>query len=184
LRRVLLLDNYDSFTYNLHHILEMQGCEVDVVRNDELDIDGTLECDFIVLSPGPGLPQKAGCMMSLIDKYTGKIPILGVCLGMQGIAIHLGGSIYNQETVKHGLQEEIEVLRSTLFPDSGRREVGLYHSWAVEDVAADFSVTARNSSGVVMAIENPTKKLYGVQFHPESIMTPNGKEMVRNFLES
>lgn len=162
----------------------MFDCDITVVRNDELDFSIPLEYDFIVLSPGPGLPTEAGVMMQLIREQLGKTPILGVCLGMQGVAEVLGASIYNQKTVKHGLQELITTEKSVLFSTGEQINVGLYHSWAVKPEGGKFDVTAYNDSGVVMAIENPDLKVYGVQFHPESIMTPEGKKMIGNFLES
>lgn len=139
--------------------------------------------DKIVLSPGPGLPAQAGGMMDLIAEADGKIPILGVCLGMQAIAEHLGGEIYNQEKVKHGVQEKINCGDSILFEGLPKKiEVGLYHSWAVREHSM-YTVTAKSDADVLMAIENSEKKLYGVQFHPESVMTSEGREILSNFLK-
>lgn len=141
-----------------------------------------MDYDKIVLSPGPGLPLDAGNMMRLIEEVGGEIPILGVCLGMQGIAKYLSGEIFNQEIVKHGVQEKVYCGVSELFSGIPNEiEVGLYHSWAVKE-HSNYSVTARSDSNVIMAIENTERKLYGVQFHPESVMTPNGMEIVKNFL--
>jgi anthranilate synthase component II len=183
LQQVLLLDNYDSFTYNLEHYLVELGADVDVVRNDSNAIDYS-RYDTIVLSPGPGLPSDAGGMMRAISIADGQVPILGVCLGMQGIAEYLGGAIYNQTTVKHGVQEAIDLSRSILFEElNDSIKVGLYHSWAVKEEEADFEIVARSSSNVIMAIENQDRKMYGIQFHPESIMTESGKKIIQNFLE-
>lgn len=182
MQQILLLDNFDSFTYNLKHYLVGLGCSVHVVRNN---VENLLLNDFdkIVLSPGPGLPDQAGIMMELIAEVDGKIPILGVCLGMQAIAEHLGGEIYNQEKVKHGVQENINCEDSILFDGLPNNiEVGLYHSWAVRE-HSKYTVTAKSDAGVIMAIENPEKKLFGVQFHPESVMTPEGRRILSNFLK-
>lgn len=155
---------------------------VDVKRNNE-SISTIDIYDKIVLSPGPGLPKEAGVMMDLIRQVDSKIPVLGVCLGTQAIAEYCGSSLYNQKEVKHGVAEKIRCEASLLFKDlPSVMEVGLYHSWAVEE-NGEFAVTARSESGVVMAIENQERKFYGVQFHPESIMTPNGKDILHNFLK-
>ncbi|MFK7785265.1 MAG: aminodeoxychorismate/anthranilate synthase component II [Crocinitomicaceae bacterium] len=181
MQQILLLDNFDSFTYNLEHYLNGLGAQVNVVRNNVPISDISL-FDKIVLSPGPGLPEEAGFMLDIIERADGKIPVLGVCLGMQGIAVHLGGEIYNQQIVKHGVMEEIDCSDSHLFHGIPKRiEVGLYHSWAVKD-HANYTTTAKSSSGILMGIENVDRKLYGVQFHPESVMTPNGKDILKNFL--
>ena len=182
MQQILLLDNFDSFTYNLKHYLTNLGTQVTVIRNN-VEISNLCDFDKIVLSPGPGLPRDAGRMMSLIDEVGGSVPVLGVCLGMQAISLHLGGKIFNQENVKHGVQENVHCGVSDLFNGLPNDiNVGLYHSWAVKE-HSNYSVTARSDSNVIMAIENPERKLYGVQFHPESVMTPNGIEILRNFLE-
>ena len=181
MKRVLLLDNYDSFTYNLEHLLLGMDAEVSTVRNDAFNGD-LLNYSHIVLSPGPGLPKHAGKMMDLIQATQGKIPILGVCLGMQGIAEYLGGSLYNQTSVKHGVMESVELEDTLLFKDMEREiEVGLYHSWSV-NADGDYDVIAYSKSGIVMAIQNQSVKMLGVQFHPESVMTPSGKQVLNNFL--
>jgi len=154
---------------------------VDVVRNN-VEIADLSMYDQIVLSPGPGLPEDAGCLMSTIAKADGKIPVLGVCLGMQAIAVHLGGELYNQQVVKHGVQEEVTCMNSTLFKDLPEKiEVGLYHSWAVKPCDC-YQITATSSSEIIMGIENAERQLYGVQFHPESVMTPKGMEILKNFM--
>ena len=183
MQQILLLDNFDSFTYNLEHYLIGLGVHVHVVRNNA-EIADLSKYDKIVLSPGPGLPNEAGCMMNALERADGEIPVLGVCLGMQAIALHLGGEIFNQEVVKHGVHESIECNDSVLFSGMPKRmEVGLYHSWAVKDCSG-YRVTAKSESGMVMGIENAGRKLYGVQFHPESVMTPNGIDILKNFLKS
>lgn len=183
MKRILLVDNYDSFTYNLVHYLEALDCEVTVCYNDSIPTQVLELFDAVVLSPGPGLPEESGDLLLFIDRFLGQLPMLGVCLGMQALALQLGGEIYNQKMVKHGLQESISVEKSTLFSTREESfEVGLYHSWAVRE-DDNYEVTAKSLSGVIMAIENREKRCYGVQFHPESIMTPRGKEVLQNFLK-
>ena len=182
MQRILLLDNYDSFTYNLCHFLEAEGVVVDVVLNNQFDCSNLDLYDKIVLSPGPGLPAESGVMNEVIRLSIGKTPILGVCLGMQALAESLGGVLYNQVQVKHGVSELIDLYESSLFTDLPKSiEVGLYHSWAVKD-GGDFNVTSKSKNNVVMSLENINKKVYGVQFHPESILTSHGKEIIKNFL--
>lgn len=181
--KVLLLDNYDSFTYNLEHYLIALGMEVSVVRNDAFS-GGLDEFDAVVLSPGPGLPQDHANLMEIITDCEGKIPVLGVCLGMQAIALHLGGEIGNKQQVRHGVEDRVKVLsKSDIFinlPD--HMTVGLYHSWEVYPHES-YQIDARSETDeTVMAISRPEKLFYGVQFHPESIMTEYGKEILQNFL--
>ena len=182
MKRILLVDNYDSFTYNLAYYLEALGCSVATQFNDTVDLSSLFDFDAIVLSPGPGLPSEAGLMPEIIKTSLGKIPVFGVCLGMQGMAEFLDAEIYNQSEVKHGVQEEIGVSQVSLFNGVGEcMEVGLYHSWAVSE-DGNFEVIARSKSGKVMAIQNEVLLCYGVQFHPESIMTPKGRMVLENFL--
>lgn len=182
MQRILLLDNYDSFTYNLSHYITGEGAEVDVVLNDKIDCSALDRYDKIVLSPGPGLPKDSGKLMEVIQLSAGIRPVLGVCLGMQGMVQFLGGELYNQNQVRHGVMELIQIGDSDLFRGlEDAIEVGLYHSWAVKD-EGDFEVIATTKEDVIMAIQNKSKKMYGVQFHPESILTKGGKEIIRNFL--
>jgi anthranilate synthase component 2 len=132
------------------------------------------------LSPGPGLPDEAGDLMSFLADSAGRIPIFGVCLGMQAMAIYLGGELYNQESVKHGVQITVDCTESVLFGHSSI-EVGLYHSWAIRE-GGDYVVTAKSKDNVIMAIENMDRLMFGVQFHPESIMTPEGFQIIRKFI--
>jgi len=183
LQRILLLDNYDSFTFNLYHILIGFDIELDVIKNDEIKTENLSQYDKIILSPGPGLPKDANLMMDVIAYADSRIPLLGVCLGMQGIAEHLNGSIFNQDFVRHGEMEKISIINGELFKDlPNSMDVGLYHSWAVEKEGGDYITNATSLNGTVMAIENRDRKLYGVQFHPESIMTPKGNKLIENFL--
>lgn len=183
--KILLIDNFDSFTFNLSHYLEGLGAVVNVIRENEYHQKHLLDVDKIILSPGPGLPQDSTGMMQCITDSIDKIPILGVCLGMQALAEYTGGKLYNQKVVKHGLQEYISKKgESKLLQDlPSRFQVGLYHSWAIElQDTSDFKAIAVSASGVLMAMEAEKRKLFGVQFHPESIMTPEGKTILKNFL--
>lgn len=183
MKRILLIDNYDSFTYNLFHYLESLGVEVEVVLNDKLSGVEPERYDALVLSPGPGLPEEAGDLMKIIEATAGRKPILGVCLGMQALALYSGGELYNQKVVKHGIQEKIHLEKSDLFDGlPSEVEVGLYHSWAVKEGSGDFKITARSASGTAMALENAKLNWYGVQFHPESVMTPEGRKILMNFI--
>jgi len=182
LKQILLLDNYDSFTFNLQHYLIGFNVEVDVVRND-VKIDTMSKYDGIVVSAGPGLPKDAGALMEVLSFAQGSIPVLGVCLGMQGMCEFLGGELYNQSVVKHGVKEVVQIESGALFGGvDSEIEVGLYHSWAVDD-GGDYEVVARSKNNVIMAIENRDSKFYGVQFHPESIMTTSGKQIIKNFID-
>jgi len=181
--RVLLIDFYDSFTFNLAHYLEAMDLQLSVVRYDQLSQETLLAADAIILSPGPGLPNEKAGLSALLDQFVGRTPILGVCLGMQALVEHLGGSLMNQAQVKHGVQETIDIMDHTgLFQGLPKRmEVGLYHSWKV--VCPENWLTAHTEAGVPMALERPEMKVYGVQFHPESVLTPLGKEILRNFIQ-
>lgn len=182
---VLLLDNYDSFTYNLYDYIAHLGHPIDVVRNDVLDCKDLEKYSHIVLSPGPGLPEDAGCMMALIAHQLGRKPILGVCLGMQALAIHLGDTLYNLDQVRHGREMTCrQLMPSVLFQGIETTfKVGLYHSWAVSGNSNKFDITSMSEDNVVMSMENTAQQCFGVQFHPESIMTPKGKLMLKNFLD-
>ena len=183
--KVLLLDNFDSFTFNLFHYLEGLDCAVTVARNNAVSLEEIALFDKIVLSPGPGLPKDAGIMMELISEYADKKPMLGVCLGMQAIGEHFGGRLYNQPEVKHGVPEIcIHNGENKLFSGIPERsEVGLYHSWAVDLAeASQLKATAYSENQVLMAFEHESLPVAGVQFHPESLMTRFGKQMIRNFI--
>ncbi|HBP46194.1 MAG TPA: aminodeoxychorismate/anthranilate synthase component II [Flavobacteriales bacterium] len=185
--RILLVDNYDSFTWNIEHILVSVGAQVDVVRNDVINPHAVVQFDGLVLSPGPGVPNEAGQLMRIIPIAAAhSVPTLGVCLGMQAIAEHFGGRLCNLENVMHGqashLTESIaEGLLAELQPPI---QVGHYHSWVVDEkeLPANLEITARNSTGLPMALRHRTLPLEAVQFHPESILTPDGKKMLSNWL--
>lgn len=184
--KVLLLDNFDSFTYNLFHYLEGFGCEVTVARNNEITCEEIVPFDKIVLSPGPGLPRDSGVLMDVIAHFHDKKPILGVCLGMQALALHFKNELYNQATVKHGVETVCTQHQpNRLFQGIPHEfNVGLYHSWAVKLAENNpLQAIAYSKEAVLMAVEHPTLPIGGVQFHPESIMTPHGKSMIHNFLK-
>lgn len=186
--RFLLVDNFDSFTYNIVHYLEQCDVTVDVLTNLDVDCSSLGNYEAVVLSPGPGLPPQAGKLMEVVAAaFERKIPILGVCLGMQALAIHAGDTLYNQEVVKHGLSEEIRRgERESLFYDGIPEifEVGLYHSWAVKlNANSPYLPTAASESEVLMSMEIADRKIYAVQFHPESILTQRGLKMIANFVE-
>ncbi|MCB9193701.1 MAG: aminodeoxychorismate/anthranilate synthase component II [Flavobacteriales bacterium] len=185
--RVLLLDNYDSFTWNLYHQLAVH-VPVEVVRNDAITAEEAGGFDRIVLSPGPGLPNEAGVLMDLVRMWAGRRPILGVCLGMQAIVEHCGGRLFQQQRVTHGV--EVDCIPSEpcdrLFTGlPSPFTVGLYHSWAADPAALpeELHITARSAAGVIMAVRCVEHDLVGVQFHPESVMTPLGGRIIANWLE-
>lgn len=184
--KILLIDNYDSFTYNIVHYLEGFDAQVDIVFNDEIKFEEIFKYDKIVLSPGPGLPKEAGDMMKLIDLWYNKKPILGVCLGFQAIVEFFGGEIYNQAEVKHGLAEDCSFnINSKLFKDTASCfKIGLYHSWAAnkENFPKELIITATSEFDVIMGFEHQHLNICGVQFHPESILTENGHQIIKNFL--
>ncbi|MDG1736106.1 MAG: aminodeoxychorismate/anthranilate synthase component II [Crocinitomicaceae bacterium] len=182
--RILLVDFYDSFTFNLLHYIEMQGVEVDVVRNDAL-IDELMLSKYshVILSPGPGLPSEKANLDLILNYCISKTPVLGICLGMQAIGSLMGGKLENMGSVKHGVAEVIRVDNSkVLFRGLPHEfEVGLYHSWCVTDIPTE-NVCATSSNGTIMGISSVEKKLFGVQFHPESILSDYGHEILKNFI--
>lgn len=188
MKRVLVLDNYDSFTYNLVHYIESSGeYKVDVFRNDEISLEEVGRYEIIVLSPGPGLPNDAGILKAVIEKYASSKKILGVCLGMQAIGEVYGGKLENLTKVYHGVATQLSVVDSNdaLFqglPNSFN--IGRYHSWIISSKAfpKELLVTSKDENYQVMSLRHKEFKLYGVQFHPESILSEYGKELINNFL--
>jgi anthranilate synthase component II len=183
--RILLLDNYDSFTWNLHHLLEPHA-SVDVVRNDAITVDDASHYERIVISPGPELPHEAGITMELLRRLMSTHDILGVCLGMQAIVEACGGTLYNQQRVMHGVVVPCipEEPRDPLFVDlASPFEVGLYHSWAADPAALpdELRITARSDQGVIMGLRHVRYRVCGVQFHPESVLTPQGARIIANW---
>jgi anthranilate synthase component 2 len=190
---ILVFDNYDSFTYNLVHLVEkITPAKVDVYRNDQIALEKVKEYDKLILSPGPGIPEEAGLLLPLIKEYAATKSILGVCLGHQAIGEAFGGKLVNLETVYHGVATEIQVgnqesgVWSPLFKGlPGKIEVGRYHSWIVSDEGFpdELEVTARDNNGYIMALQHKKYDVQGVQFHPESVLTPDGEKILRNWLD-
>ncbi|MCH2234157.1 MAG: aminodeoxychorismate/anthranilate synthase component II [Crocinitomicaceae bacterium] len=186
--KVLLLDNYDSFTYNLFHYLEGKGCDVDVIKNDEISLDDLPNYDKIVLSPGPGLPSSSGKLMDVIKTASPIIPVLGVCLGFQAIVEYFGGTLVNQKEVKHGVSTSchIENQGRLLKGIESGFQVGLYHSWGCRevDIPETLKVLAKTDYEVIMTVEHEALPVAGIQFHPESVLTDFGHEVIENFLQN
>ncbi len=187
--KILVIDNYDSFVYNLVHYLEDLDAEVVVKRNDRFTLEEVEEYDKILLSPGPGIPDEAGLLKELIRAYAGKKPILGVCLGQQAIGEVFGGQITNLEEVFHGVATKTTILveDEPLFTGLNKTiEVGRYHSWVVshENFPDVLEITSLDENNQIMSLRHREFDLRGVQFHPESVLTPDGKKMIRNWIES
>lgn len=186
--KVLVFDNYDSFTYNLVQIIErILNSKVDVVRNDEITLEEIGKYDKIILSPGPGIPEEAGILLDLIKEYASTKSILGVCLGQQAIAEAFGGSLINLTEIFHGVATTADLVKNDtkLFKNlSSGLEVGRYHSWAVnpENFPDELEITAVDKDGMIMALQHKKYDVHGVQFHPESILTPDGETIIKNFL--
>lgn len=185
---VLVIDNYDSFVYNLVHYLEEFDCTVTVKRNNELDLEEVEDYDKILLSPGPGIPDEAGLLKEIISKYASKKSILGVCLGQQAIGEVFGGEIINLKEVFHGVASKIKICVNDepLFNDLEQEmEVGRYHSWVVDkDLPACLEATSFDENGQVMSLRHRSYDVRGVQFHPESVLTPHGKKIIQNWINS
>jgi anthranilate synthase component II len=186
--RILVIDNYDSFTYNLVHYLEDLNCEVTVYRNDEFDIEEIAVFDKILLSPGPGIPDEAGLLKAVIEKYAPTKSIFGVCLGQQAIGEVFGGTLSNLDKVYHGVATMVKTVvdDELLFEGLGNEfEVGRYHSWVVDANLPDvLEATSFDENGQVMSLRHRTYDVRGVQFHPESVLTPNGKKMLENWVKN
>lgn len=187
---ILIIDNYDSFTYNLVHMVEkITGIFPAVFRNDEISIKEVGNYDLIMLSPGPGIPDEAGILKEVIKEYAGKKPIFGVCLGLQAITEVFGGQIENMDEVFHGVATEMEVIKgdTVLFKDVPNKfPAARYHSWIAskEHFPNSLEITAIDEDGGIMAIRHKEYNISAVQFHPESILTEVGEQIVRNFIEA
>lgn len=185
--KIVIIDNYDSFTYNLSHLLKELGADVDVVRNDKFELKDLEQYDKIVLSPGPGIPSEAGLLLDVIRTYAGRKPILGVCLGHQAIGEVFGASLENLKEVYHGVQTEgTQLGNDYIFEGLPERVMmGRYHSWVVakDSVPECLEVTAMSDDGEIMAMRHRQYDIHGIQFHPESVLTPEGKTIVGNFLK-
>jgi len=186
--KILVFDNYDSFTYNLVQMIErITDQKVDVYRNDEISLEEIEKYGKIILSPGPGIPEEAGILLDVIKKYAPTKSILGVCLGQQAIAEAFGGNLINLSEIFHGVATSSKTTRENikLFRNLPEEiEVGRYHSWAVnnENFPEELEITAVDNDGMIMALQHKTYDVHGVQFHPESILTPEGEMIIRNFL--
>lgn len=190
--KILIFDNYDSFTYNLVHMVEgITNEKADVYRNDKISLESIDEYDKIILSPGPGLPCESGLLLPLIEKFAPSKSIMGVCLGQQAIAEVFGGKLINLKNVYHGVATKIKVdehrtkTQNDVFKDlPSEFEAGRYHSWVVdsENFPQDLEITARDEDGLIMGLRHRTYDVQGVQFHPESVLTPEGEKMMRNWL--
>ena len=191
--KILIFDNYDSFTYNLVHVVEkITHGKTDVYRNDKISLEKINDYDKIILSPGPGLPVESGLLLPLIKEYASSKSILGVCLGQQAIGESFGGKLTNLKTVYHGVATKIKVNeKRTVFENDvfqslpPELEVGRYHSWIVdkEQFPGDLEITAEDENGIIMALRHKTFDVQGVQFHPESVLTPLGENIMRNWLK-
>jgi anthranilate synthase/aminodeoxychorismate synthase-like glutamine amidotransferase len=186
--KMLLIDNYDSFTYNLVQAFRALGAEVLVYRNDEIDIAGALELhpSHLCISPGPGSPDDAGVSLAMIDAFSGRLPILGVCLGHQCLVQHHGGNIVRAGRIMHGKTSQVSWADSNLFDGMSQPfEAGRYHSLCAEDrsLPDELIVTAKTDRGEIMGVRHRSLDQHGVQFHPESVLTPEGERLMANFLK-
>lgn len=187
--KIAVIDNYDSFTYNLVHYLEDSNTTVTVFRNDELELEELESFDKIILSPGPGIPDEAGLLKAIIQKYYKSKSILGICLGQQAIGEVFGGTLINLEKVHHGIATKIKITENdeALFNDLPTAfEVGRYHSWVISkvDFPENLVITSEDEAGEIMSIRHAIYDVKGVQFHPESILTPFGKKILENWISS
>jgi anthranilate synthase component 2 len=187
--RILIIDNYDSFTYNLVHAIEkIPACTVEVIRNDKTKPNEITGYDKLVLSPGPGIPDEAGYLKEIIQEQSGKIPIFGVCLGLQAITEVFGGTLINLDEVYHGVATSMTVTQeeNILFNDIPKQfSAGRYHSWAADPLTFPdvLNITAKDENGEIMAISHKTMQIHAVQFHPESVLTEHGQQIIENFIQ-
>ena len=188
MKKMVLIDNYDSFTFNLVHYLEELDCDVVVLRNDEFEIEELQSFDAIILSPGPGIPSESGLLLEVIKTYASTKKILGICLGHQAIGEVFGATLVNLDTVFHGVSTTITITETTetLFSNLPQHiEVGRYHSWAINptNLPETLEVTSVSENGEIMSIRHKNFNVKGVQFHPESILTPSGKTILANWIQ-
>ena len=184
--KIVIIDNYDSFTYNLSHLVKEQGAEVQVLRNDQFELRALEAYDKIILSPGPGIPSEAGLLCDVIRTYAGLKPILGVCLGHQAIGEVFGARLENLTQVFHGVATPCQIVADDPIFEGLERTitVGRYHSWVVatEELPACLEVTALSDEGQIMALRHRQYDVHGIQFHPESVLTPEGRTIIKNFI--
>lgn len=185
--KIVIIDNYDSFTYNLAHLVKELGAEVTVFRNDQFQLSELDRFDKIILSPGPGIPSEAGLLMDVIRKYAGRKPMLGVCLGHQAIGEAFGAKLTNLSEVYHGVATPCTQFgNDPIFEGLPKRiEIGRYHSWVVDKSGFPdcLDITAVSDDGQIMGLKHKNYDIRGIQFHPESVLTPDGKKMIQNWLE-
>lgn len=185
--KIVIIDNYDSFTYNLSHLVKELGADVTVIRNDQFNMDEIAVYDKIILSPGPGIPSEAGLLLDVIKTYAGKKPMLGVCLGHQAIGEVFGGKLENLSEVFHGVATPCHITANDpIFqglPDCVT--IGRYHSWVVSKNGLPdcLEITAESDEGQIMALRHRQYDIHGIQFHPESVLTPEGKIIIKNFID-
>lgn len=183
---IIIIDNYDSFTYNLAHLVRELGAKVTVYRNDQFTLPQIEVFDKIILSPGPGIPSEAGLLLDVIKTYAGRKSMLGVCLGHQAIGEAFGAHLVNLTDVYHGVATECTVLAADPLFDSmpARFTIGRYHSWVVDEngLPDSLEITAKSDDGQIMALRHRHYDIHGIQFHPESVLTPQGKQIMANFL--
>ncbi len=188
MKKILVIDNYDSFTYNLVHYLEDLNCDVTVVRNDKLELEDVEPFDKIVLSPGPGIPDEAGLLKVIIQTYASTKSIFGVCLGQQAIGEVFGGAIINLDEVYHGVATKVSISVDDEYIFEGLNkdiEVGRYHSWVVDPMLPEeLEATSFDSNGQVMSLRHKVYDVRGVQYHPESVLTPDGKKILENWVNN
>ena len=184
MRKILLIDNYDSFTYNLSYLIQQNySGAVEVIRNDEITLSKVEEYEAIVISPGPGTPANSGLTMKVLSEYYDKIPILGICLGMQCINEYFGGKTIKAPFPVHGKQSEVFIIEKSIIMNNLKLPiiVGRYHSLVISELSSDLLITATTSDNLPMVIEHKILPMYGIQFHPESFLTPQGHTMIKNF---
>ena len=185
--KIVIIDNYDSFTYNLSHLVKELGAEVVVLRNDQFHLDDLKAFDKIILSPGPGIPSEAGLLLDVIRTYAGHKPMLGVCLGHQAIGEVFGGRLENLSDVFHGVATPCHIVADDPIFNGLDRDitVGRYHSWVVatDGFPACLEITATSPEGQIMALRHRDYDIHGIQFHPESVLTPEGKTIIKNFID-
>lgn len=185
--KIAVIDNFDSFVFNLVRYIREEGHEVSIQRNNQIDFEILESADAILLSPGPGIPSEAGKLTEVIQRFHGRKPILGVCLGHQAIATHFGDSLIPCPEPVHGKSSRITFIpESSIFQNLPKEiEVGRYHSWQTEiSSSSELEITASTEDAIVMAIQHKTHPTIGVQFHPESILTPYGRKMIQNWLKN
>ncbi|MDD6209803.1 MAG: aminodeoxychorismate/anthranilate synthase component II [Bacteroidales bacterium] len=187
-KKLLIVDNYDSFTYNLYHLIKQLGySNIDVYRNDKISLEEVDKYDKIVLSPGPGIPSEAGLLLPIIRRYASTKSMLGVCLGHQAIGEAFGATLVNLEEVYHGVSTPMKIVTPDILFNGlpASLEVGRYHSWVVSPIQfpSELRITAVDEEGAIMALKHTVYRVHGIQFHPESVLTPRGSEIVRNWLK-